>query len=499
MKMIRKSFTTALLLLTCFTAGAQSPAMFNQVFGGPGYEYGYSIKQTWDKGYLIAGTTSSSGSGATDGYIVKTDSLGLGEWQKIYGGPNIDIFQSLILLPDSGFMIAGYTNSKGAGGYDGWMVRCDKNGDTLWTKTVGTIDWDFFTSVDTLKDMRGFIFTGSTFGKGAGDEDVYAVKTNLNGDTMWTHTYGGIKQEISHQVVCGGDSDLTVIGMTRSYGDSLGDIYLVRINTLTGDTLWTRRDGSAGHADEGWGIADKPLFARMHISGSANQTGAGDQAYVNEYYYNGTEVPAVELTFGGTGDDVFRCTATLRDGATAFAGTYATTGGMDDMYYFVNYLWCFTTFGTLQMDEAYSMTPTSDSGAALCGYTQGFNSFLPNMYLVKVSKGCASTQVVGIHENGASAGFGNAVEIYPQPLTEQSRVLISSQNEMQLEDFRFDLYDMAGRYLGNYAHSGSLEQQGPNTATFLIDRNQLEAGCYGYHISSGNRIVAAGKLMVSGR
>lgn len=488
-----------LLLPGIIVLQAQSTNLFNQVFGGPGYEYGYSVKQTPDKGYLIIGTTSSSGSGATDGYIIKTDSLGLGEWQRIYGGSNIDIFQSVVLLPDSGFMIAGYTNSYGAGGYDGWMVRCDKNGDTLWTKTVGTIDWDFFTSVDTLRDAPGFVFTGSTFGQGAGDEDIFAVRTNLNGDTVWTRTYGGLKQDISHQVLCNGDSDLTVIGMTRSYGDSLGDIWLMRLNCINGDTLWTRREGTPAHADEGWTISDKYMVSRMVIAGMKNETSGADQAYVNEYEYDGDEVVGVEFNFGGPGNDVFRSTAILRDGATAYVGTYETTGAMDDFYYFCNYQWCFTTFGTLQMDEAWSVDGTSDSGSVICGYTQGFNSYLPNVYLVKVNKSCASTQVVGVHETGITAAFGNAVEIYPQPLSVQSRVLVSSPAKLELDDFRFDLYDMAGRYLGNYAHPGSLEKSSDHTAAFMIDRNQLEAGCYLYHISSGNRIVAAGKLLVAGQ
>jgi hypothetical protein len=85
---------------------------------------------------------------------------------------NIDIIRAIEILPDSGFIIAGYTNSFGNGGYDGWLMKIDKNGDTLWNKYVGTNDWDFFYDVALTLDS-GFICTGATYGTGNGNEDLW--------------------------------------------------------------------------------------------------------------------------------------------------------------------------------------------------------------------------------------------------------------------------------------------------------------------------------------
>src|SRR4030095_3353145 len=110
---------------------------FQRTYGGSGHDEGRSVKQTWDGGYIIAGTTSSFGAGATDVYLLKVDSLGNFQWQKTFGGNNIDRGYSLDITSDSGFVICGYTNSFGSGGYDAYVIRTDQNGDTLWTKTYG--------------------------------------------------------------------------------------------------------------------------------------------------------------------------------------------------------------------------------------------------------------------------------------------------------------------------------------------------------------------------
>ncbi|HET6990220.1 MAG TPA: hypothetical protein VFJ43_02805, partial [Bacteroidia bacterium] len=104
---------------------AQTSARWENIYGGGGSEYGYRVRTCLDQGYIVAGSTSSTG--ISDGYLVRVDSLGLVMWSKYYRGNNVDVFRSIKQLPDSGYIICGFSNSDSThGGYDGWVVRTDK-------------------------------------------------------------------------------------------------------------------------------------------------------------------------------------------------------------------------------------------------------------------------------------------------------------------------------------------------------------------------------------
>lgn len=103
---------------------------WNQTYGdgGANTDAAKSIIQTSDGGYAIAGITYSFGSGASDFWVVKTDSTGNVQWSQTYGGPNYDFPCSIVQTSEGGYAIAGYTNSYGAGGYDFWLIKTDENG-----------------------------------------------------------------------------------------------------------------------------------------------------------------------------------------------------------------------------------------------------------------------------------------------------------------------------------------------------------------------------------
>jgi hypothetical protein len=96
---------------------------WNQTFGGSSEDQGYSVQQTSDGGYIIAGYTRSSGAGNADVWLINTSSSGIAAWDKTLGGPNSDYGWSVGQTSDGGCIIAGYTDSYGAGGYDIWLVK----------------------------------------------------------------------------------------------------------------------------------------------------------------------------------------------------------------------------------------------------------------------------------------------------------------------------------------------------------------------------------------
>jgi hypothetical protein len=111
-----------------------------------------------------------------DFYIVKTSSSGQIEWQKTFGGNKEDGPLSILQMKDKGYLICGYTKSIGAGDRDVYLIKIDKNGMKECEKTYGGPDFDCGISMQKTAD-GGIIICGETESYGAGERDVYLIKT----------------------------------------------------------------------------------------------------------------------------------------------------------------------------------------------------------------------------------------------------------------------------------------------------------------------------------
>ncbi|MCX6841446.1 MAG: hypothetical protein NTX53_04065 [candidate division WOR-3 bacterium] len=214
---------------------------FQRTYGGWFDDFGQSVLQTRDGGYVVTGWTYSFGAGAADAWLVRTDSQGDTLWTKTYGYSNDDVGQSVWQTVDGGYILAGYTFSLGAGHDDLWLVKTDSLGNTLWTKTYGGAGWDDGFAVQQTSDL-GYIITGSTSSFGAGVSDVYLVRTDAGGDTLWTRTFGGPYSDGGLSVQQTADRGFIVTGYTQSFGAGYEDVWLIKTDDL-GDSLWTRTFG----------------------------------------------------------------------------------------------------------------------------------------------------------------------------------------------------------------------------------------------------------------
>jgi hypothetical protein len=154
---------------------------WTKTIGGPESEEGNSLIQTSDGGYAITGFTKSFGKGELDVYLVKLDAKGNLQWTKTIGGKKDDVGTSLIQTSDGGYAIAGSTRSFGAGEWDVYLVKLDAKGNLQWTKTIGGGAWDVGTSLIQTSD-GGYAIAGSTRSFGAGEWDIYVVKLDKNGN-----------------------------------------------------------------------------------------------------------------------------------------------------------------------------------------------------------------------------------------------------------------------------------------------------------------------------
>ena len=201
-----------LLIFIISTSFAQQSWI--RIFGGTYQDVGYSVQKTSDGGYTVAGYTRSFGAGGYDVYIVKTDSSGDTIWTRTYGGVGEDYGYSIQQTMDGGYIITGYTNSFGVGWDDVYLIKTDSTGDTLWTRTYGGTYFDLGNSVQQTQD-GGYIIVGNT--NSFGNADIYIIKTNASGDTLWTRTYGGTNFDFGYSVQQATDGGYIVAGSTESF------------------------------------------------------------------------------------------------------------------------------------------------------------------------------------------------------------------------------------------------------------------------------------------
>ncbi|TKJ42456.1 hypothetical protein CEE37_01880 [candidate division LCP-89 bacterium B3_LCP] len=234
-----KAILLSLLLFTLtLAAPAQPPILWFQTFGGSNYDYGKSVQQTGDGGYIIGGYTESYGAGSKDVYLVKTHAFGIEQWSQTYGGSSDDGGWSVQQTNDGGYVIAGETNSFGAGGSDVYLIKTDASGIEQWNQTYGGSDYEEGFSVQQTYD-GGYIVTGYTLSYGVDYEDVYLVKTNASGIQQWNQTYGTTISDYGRNVQQTSDGGYIIAGWTLSY-DS--DVYLIKTSP-SGNYQWSKTFG----------------------------------------------------------------------------------------------------------------------------------------------------------------------------------------------------------------------------------------------------------------
>ena len=300
--------------------------VWTRIYGGTGDDEGYSVQQTADGGYIVVGYTLSF-SASRDVYLIKTDSSGDTIWTKTYGGTGNDIVYSVQQTADLGYIVTGYTSSHGAGSQDVYLIKTNASGDTLWTRTYGGTDDDEGYSVRQTPD-GGYIIAGYTNSFGAGTYYAYLIKTNASGDTLWTRTYGGGLSAEGNSVRQTSDGGYIVTGYTYLSAGTTYDLFLVKTNAA-GDTLWTRTYGGAG-ADYGYSVRQTTDGGYI-VTGTTRLSPNFD---VNVYLVRTNAFGDTLWTskYGGGADDEGYSVQQTTDGGYVIAGFTNSFGGVYNVY-----------------------------------------------------------------------------------------------------------------------------------------------------------------------
>lgn len=200
--------------------------VWSRTFGGSSAQVGRSIQETKDGGYIIAGSSIAESPDSDGVFLVKTDSLGNSAWERFYGD-DLSSAYSIKQTTDRGYIVCGHKADFDNGGWEVWLLKTDSLGDTIWTKSYGGYSEDWGYSVQQTSDT-GYVIAGHTWSYGAGSRDVYLIKTDKIGNVLWARTYGGSDGDGSRSVQIANDGGYVIVGSTQSYGSGGSDVYLIK-------------------------------------------------------------------------------------------------------------------------------------------------------------------------------------------------------------------------------------------------------------------------------
>jgi len=176
-----------------------------------------SIQQTLDGGYIVAGLTASFGAGSNDFLVLKLDSGGTVSWQKTYGGSASDVPQSIQQTVDGGYIVAGHSESFGAGEDDAWALKLDSAGNVEWQKTYGGNLNEGVSAIQQITD-GGYIMVGFTSSFGVGSYDFWVIKLDGAGKVSWQKTYGSGGSDKLASIDTLSSGGYIVAGASSSFG-----------------------------------------------------------------------------------------------------------------------------------------------------------------------------------------------------------------------------------------------------------------------------------------
>ena len=200
-------------------------------FGDSSIEYFSEIQATYDKGYIVVGTTSSTNGTASDVYVVKLDSLFQKEWSKSYGSNFLEVGKSIIQTYDSNYIFCGYTNKTQNGDYDIWIEKIDRQGNFIWEEFIGGTDWDFSYQIKQLTDSS-LIISGTTYSFG-NNADGYIVRLDKNGNLLWQKNIGtSFRDELKGLTFNLKHTEIVAVGETdKNFTTDSTDVYFVKLDT----------------------------------------------------------------------------------------------------------------------------------------------------------------------------------------------------------------------------------------------------------------------------
>jgi len=383
---------------------AQTVLEWEKNFGGSEDDRAYSIQQTTDGGYIIAGESKSNdgdvgeNKGQEDYWIVKLDESGNLEWEKSYGGNLHDRARAIQQTTDGGYIVIGDSNSNSGdvggnnGDYDGWFVKLDEQGNMEWEKNFGGPDNDYARSVQQTTD-GGYIVAGFTwlhvgwtyeyyaygyYPTEIGHYDCWILKLDESGNLQWEEKYGGSNGDYAYSILQTTDGGYVFVASSRSSDGDVGgnngdnDYWIVKLDGV-GNLVWEKNYGwdedewpysIQQTTDGGFIVAGDSQSYNVVLGGN---TGILKRTDIFVVKLNSTGNLQWEKNFGGSDNDKAKSICQTVDGGYIVSGK-SSSSDFDVSFNNGSYdIWVIKldVSGNLMWEENYGGSSVEDPGGIL--------------------------------------------------------------------------------------------------------------------------------------
>ena len=480
-----------------------SPAIqWHKTWGGGGVDQAKAVQQCRDGGYVMFGhTTSANGDvtgnhGSYDYWVVKMDANGTLEWQKSLGGTGMDWGTSIQQTTDDGFIVAGFTTSNNGdvsgnhGDYDYWLVKLDDSGNIQWQKSYGGMGIEQAKSIRQCAD-GGYIVAGSSWSSDGdvtgphGSDDYWVVKLDTIGNLQWQYTFGGTGNDLATCVRQTADHGYVVVGYTNSSDVNIAgikggfDYWIIKLDSI-GTVEWSKRYGGEGD-DEAFSVQQTRDDGYI-IAGFTSSIGGDITANKGTFDYWIVKLDDAgalqwQKTIGGSGVENAYAINLTADGGYIVAGNSNSNNGDVTGLHGSSDSWLvkLNANGVIQwqkmmggsaVDQGYDVEQTTDGGYIVAGFTVSSNGDLNDdningdYWIIKLENNAAGIEEQTSHSH---------VSVFPNP--SNNWINVDSDAEIQ----SIDIYTVLGQRIRT-------EKKSP------LSIADLPAGAYLLYVKTNNGV-----------
>ena len=416
--MFYKQLILLLAVLAAVVSSYAQDSLWSRAYGGFDRDVCAALLPVDDGGYLLAGSTVSFGLGMFDMWLLRIDSLGDSVSSHTYGGTNSDGCNAVVAAADGGFLLAGYTDSYGSGNKDFWLVKTDDNGDSLWSRTYGGTYFDFCYDIQPAVD-GGYILAGRTSSFGAGNSEFWMVRVNDDGDSLWSRTFGTPYSDECLAVCCTPDGGFALAGSVSAAPAGNRDFWLIKTDA-NGDSLWSRACGGS-HYDECYAMvpaADGGFLLGGYTCSFGSASPEDPHAWLLKVDSNGDSLWS--LISGGNNQEFWNTIKLTPAGCMTAGVSYSFGNGSADFWLMEtdaagDSLWS-RTFGGEQGDYCYDLVPAANGSRLAAGSTASYGSGIDDAWLISVGPGQSSPLVLFVPTSCT------LYPIYPNPFNSNATI-----------------------------------------------------------------------------
>ena len=462
---------------------------WNKTYGGSGNEGITSayIHQTSDSGYIVCESTQSFGAGSNnDGYIFKINAQGVTQWASRLIGSNIEYLRDVVETSNGDLLIVGTANSYGTGNSDGYLIKVSSSGTLLWTKTFGGSSTDHLVGIIALPNDN-YLLSGSSVNYGPGTRAGLVIKVDVDGNAIWSKTYGGSRSEIFNSSTLLSDGNIVSIGFSDNSSLNIYDILVTKIDT-NGNILWSKLYGSS--SDEKGFTIKEHFDGGLLISSYSAGFSSGNQLLLIKTDSLGT--PIISKTYGGSGSEwldnwSYPITIAPDSGVVIVGGSTSFSSGDNDVY-IIKTNKCLESLCNEQNVLPTTSTPTFSSNDVVLTISQGgtfsdvTSSSIGTSFSFAENTICDSI-LTSIDNSSNMSNVISKINVYPNPALNYLNVKINKEFEIQ----HIELYSITGQKID----AKSIEK----TDNFIqINISNLSEGLYFLKVYDRDKIIGTSKF-----